>query len=49
MIIEALEKLVGAAPPGLEFLGYIFAVLLVVIGLHLSSDLIRNFFNLFFK
>lgn len=49
MINEALEKLVGAVPPGLEFLQYVFAVIFVVIGLHLSADLIRNFFRLFIK
>lgn len=49
MIQEALEKLTGAVPPGLEFLEYIFAVLFVVIGLHLVCDLLRNFFRLFIK
>ena len=38
MIQEALQKLVGIVPPGLEFLEYIFAVLFVVIGLHIRYD-----------
>ena len=49
MIQEALQNLVGAVPPGLEFLEYTFAVLFVVIGLHLVCDLLRNFFRLFIK
>ena len=49
MIQDALERLVGVAPPGLEFLAYTFAVIFVVIGLHLVCDLLRNFFRLFIK
>lgn len=49
ILIDGLREAVGSAPAGLEFLEYTFAVVLVLIGLFLVVDLIRNFFNIFVK
>lgn len=49
ILIDGLREVVGSAPSGLEFLEYTFAVILVLIGLFLVVDLIRNFFNIFVK
>lgn len=46
-IIESLRSLIGQAPPGLDFLEYLFAYLLVFFGLFLACWLIKLFFNIF--
>lgn len=50
--MEILETLIGACPPGMEFLGYFFSFLLVGFGLfvvgyvaHLPFEFIRNRFH----
>lgn len=52
MMMELLENLIGLCPPGMEFLAYFFAFLLVCFGLfvvayiaHLPFEFMRNRFH----
>lgn len=51
-MIDLVRSLIGAVPPGLEFLEYIFAFVLVVFGLfivgyiaHLPFEFVENRFH----
>lgn len=48
-IINTLRDLIGSAPPGLEWLEYLFGFLVVVIGLLFEIWFFKMFFDIFSK
>lgn len=46
-IIEKLRLLIGEAPPGLEWLEYLFALIIVIIGLVILTWLFKMLFSTF--
>lgn len=46
-IVETLKELIGEAPPGLEWLEYLFSYIIVIIGILVITWIFKMFFSKF--